>query len=158
MPIRTCSRPPTPTRSTTPRSRACAPRCSRSAASSRSRSGCSAALRRWFGRFATQYRAAGELPRPARPPTPAAVAKALADGGRLLRHPHARHAWAREGQRARLHAGGLSFAMGVAAAKSLAAAPELDAAAVARLDDDGRAALHALVAQGHYHLQRPRRR
>ena len=117
-----------------------------------------AALRRWFGRFATQYRAAGELPRPARPPSPAAVEKALAGGGRLLRHPHARHAWAREGRRARLHAGGLSFAMGVAAAKSLAAAPELDAAAVARLDDDGRAALHALVAQGHYHLHRPRRR
>ena len=117
-----------------------------------------AALRRWFGRFATQYRAAGDLPRPARPPSPAAVAKALAAGGRLLRHPHARHAWAREGRRARLHASGLAYMMGVGAAKRLAAGASLDAADVAALDDDGRAALHALVAQGHYHLQRPRRR
>ena len=117
-----------------------------------------AALRRWFGRFATQYRAAGDLPRPARPPTPAAVAKALADGGRLLRHPQARHAWAREGRRARLHASGLSFVMGVAAARALAGGDALDAAAVAGLDAEGVAALHALVAQGHYHLQRPRRR
>ena len=117
-----------------------------------------AALRRWFGRFATQYRAAGDLPRPARPPSPAAVAKALAAGGRLLRHPHARHAWAREGRRARLHASGLAYVMGVGAAKRLAAGASLDAADVAALDDDGRAALHALVAQGHYHLQRPRRR
>jgi 50S ribosomal protein L16 3-hydroxylase len=117
-----------------------------------------ASLRRWFGRFITRYRAAGDIAAPPKPASAAKVAETLAAGGRLLRHPHARHAWAREGRRARLHASGLSFAMGVASAKTLAAAESLDAAAVAALDDDGRAALAALVAQGHYHLDKPRRR
>ncbi len=114
-------------------------------------------LRRWFGRFITQYRSAGELGRPARPPTAAAVATALDRGGRLLRHPHARHAWAREGRRARLHANGLSFAMGVGSARTLAAADSLDAGAVAGLDADGRQAVQTLLEQGHYHLEKPRR-
>ena len=117
-----------------------------------------AAMRRWFGRFITQYRSAGELPRPPRPPTPAAVETALAGGGELLRHPHARHAWAREGKRARLHANGLAYTMGVVSARAIAAADSLDAAALAALDTDGRAAVHGLVAQGHYHLRKPRRR
>jgi 50S ribosomal protein L16 3-hydroxylase len=116
-----------------------------------------AGLRRWFGRFITQYRTAGELPRPARPPGAAAVAAALARGGRLLRHPHARHAWAREGRRARLHANGLSFLMGVGAARLLAGAEVLDAAAAASLEAAGLDALHSLIAQGHYHLEKPRR-
>jgi 50S ribosomal protein L16 3-hydroxylase len=116
------------------------------------------ALRRWFGRFITRYRAAGDIAAPAKPPTAAAVADALAGGGTLLRHPLARHAWTREGRRARLHASGSAFTMGIAAAKALAAAESLDAAAVAALDDDGRDALHALVARGHYHLEKPRRR
>lgn len=115
-------------------------------------------LRRWFGRFITQYRAAGELAAPSRPPSPATLADTLAKGGRLLRHPHARHAWAREGKRARLHANGLGFAMGPASARLLASADQLDAAALATLDSDGRDALHALVAQGHYHLEKPARR
>jgi 50S ribosomal protein L16 3-hydroxylase len=115
-------------------------------------------LRRWFGRFITQYRAAGELAAPARAPSPATIADALAKGGRLLRHPHARHAWAREGKRARLHANGLGFAMGRDSARLLARGDALDAAALAALDDDGRDAVHALVAQGHYHLEKPARR
>ena len=117
-----------------------------------------AALRRWFGRFITRYRAAGDIAAPPKPPVAAKIADALAAGGRLLRHPHARYAWARDGRRARLHASGLGFPMGITSAKVLAAAETLDAAAVAALDDDGRAALHALVAQGHYHLDKPRRR
>ena len=116
------------------------------------------ALRRWFGRFITQYRAAGELAAPARVPSLATVADTLAGGGRLHRHPHARHAWAREGKRARLHANGLGYAMGVASAKALAAAEMLDHAAFAALDADGRQALDALLAQGHYHLEKPARR
>ena len=117
-----------------------------------------AALRRWFGRFITRYRAAGDIAAPPKPASAAKVADTLAAGGRLLRHPHARVAWNREGRRARLHASGLAFDMGVASAKALAAAESLDAAAVAALDDDGRAALQALVTQGHYHLDKPRRR
>jgi len=116
------------------------------------------ALRRWFGRFITQYRAAGELARPARVPSLATVADALARGGRLHRHPHARHAWAREGKRARLHANGLAYGMGLASARTLAAAEVIDDAAFAALDADGRNALDALLAQGHYHLEKPARR
>jgi 50S ribosomal protein L16 3-hydroxylase len=115
-------------------------------------------LRRWFGRFITQYRAAGDLSPPARVPSPATLADALAKGGLLLRHPHARHAWAREGKRARLHANGLAFAMGQASARLLAGADRLDGDAMASLDSEGRDALHALVAQGHYHLEKPARR
>jgi 50S ribosomal protein L16 3-hydroxylase len=117
-----------------------------------------AAMRRWFARFITQYRAAGELVAPARAPRPADVAKALAGGGRLHRHPHARQAWVREGRRARLHANGLDFPMSVASARRLSAAKVLADADYLALDDDGRSALHALIAQGHYHLAKPRRR
>lgn len=117
-----------------------------------------AALRRWFGRFITQYRAAGELGRPARPPSLATLEAELAKGGQLLRHPHARHAWARDGRRACLHANGLSLPMGVAAARRLAGADTLVADDVAALDTDGREALESLVAAGHYQLAKPRRR
>lgn len=115
-------------------------------------------MRRWFGRFITQYRSAGELAAPARAPSLQATEDALAKGGRLLRHPHARHAWAREGQRARLHANGLAYAMGLASARLLAGAEVLDHPALASLDADGRTALQALLAQGHYHLEKPSRR
>ncbi len=115
------------------------------------------AMRRWFGRFITQYRSAGELARPARTPTLTASSDALAKGGRLLRHPHARYAWAREGKRARLHANGEGYAMGVVSARLLANADTLDAAALDALDADGRSALQSLLAQGHYHLDKPRR-
>ena len=117
-----------------------------------------AAMRRWFGRFITQYRSAGELAPPARAPSLDATAAMLAKGGRLLRHPHARHAWAREGKRARLHANGLGFAMGVASARLLAGADALDAAGLASLDAGGCTALQALLAQGHYHVEKPSRR
>ncbi|KFN50873.1 cupin domain-containing protein [Arenimonas composti] len=117
-----------------------------------------AGLRDWFGRFVTRYRAAGEIAPPARPPKPDAVAAALAAGGRLLRHPHARHAWAREGRRARLHANGGSWALGVADARRLAGADTLTAADFDALGTDGRAALFALVERGHYLLQKKPRR
>ena len=48
--------------------------------------------------------------------------------------------------------------MGVASARLLAGADALDAAALASLDADGRTALQALLAQGHYHLEKPSRR
>jgi 50S ribosomal protein L16 3-hydroxylase len=117
-----------------------------------------ATLRRWFGRFITQYRAAGELARPSRVPNLAAVADTLARGGRLHRHPHARHAWAREGRRARLHANGLAYAMGAASARLLAGADVIDQAGLASLDADGQRALESLLAQGHYHVEKPPRR
>ncbi len=115
-------------------------------------------LRHWFGRFITRYRAAGEPMRPARAPTLARVEAALADGGRLLRHPHARFAWAREGRRALLHAHGLALPMAVADARRLAAAEALDADGLAALGAGGRSALEILLAAGHYQLARPARR
>ena len=117
-----------------------------------------AALRRWFGRFITQYRAAGELGRPARPPGLAIIEAELAKGAQLLRHPHARHAWARDDERACLHANGMSLAMGVASARRLAGSDQLAADDLAALDADGRDALESLVAAGHYQLVKPRRR
>ena len=116
------------------------------------------ALRRWFGRFITQYRAAGELGRPSRVPGLVDVAATLARGGRLLRHPHARHAWARDGRRALLHANGLALPVSVAEARRLAAADQLDADDLAALGASGRQALEALLAAGHYHLAAPPRR
>lgn len=117
-----------------------------------------ATLRRWFGRFITQYRSAGEIARPARPPGLAAITAALDEGAMLLRHPHARHAWTRDGRRACLHANGLSLPMGVASARRLAGAERLDAADMAGLDAAGREALVSLVAAGHYQLVKPKRR
>jgi len=115
-------------------------------------------LRRWFGRFISQYRSAGEIPAPARPPRWAAVVATLEAGGRLLRHPQSRMAWAREGRKARLFASGLSFALPVADARRLAAADQLDGADVAALGPAGRETLESLLAAGHYQAIKPRRR
>ncbi|WP_374604029.1 JmjC domain-containing protein [Arenimonas sp.] len=115
-------------------------------------------LRTWFGRFITQYRAGGEIAAPARPPNADAVATALDQGGMLLRHPHARVAWTRDGRKASLFANGLVQSMGIADARRLAAAERLDAAGLAALGAAGREALHTLVAAGHYQLVKPRRR
>jgi hypothetical protein len=44
--------------------------------------------------------------------------------------------------------------MGLASARILASNDKLDQAAFARLDDEARAALEALLRRGHYQLQR----
>ena len=77
---------------------------------------------------------------------------------RVAKYAHARHAWARDGKRACLHANGLSLPMGVASARRLAAADQLEAADLAALDADARDALETLVAAGHYQLVKPKRR
>ncbi|HLS83869.1 MAG TPA: cupin domain-containing protein [Arenimonas sp.] len=117
-----------------------------------------AVLADWFGRFITRYRSAGTIAPPPRPPAFDRVLATLDRGGRLLRHPQARQAWLRQGRRARFFANGQGFGMGIAAARRLAAAEALDAAAVAALDENGREALACLVAQGHYVLRPPPRR
>nr|WP_246505384.1 cupin domain-containing protein [Coralloluteibacterium stylophorae] len=117
-----------------------------------------AALRDWFGGFMTTYRSAGDIAAPPRPLRPADIERRLQAGGRLVRHPHARHAWARAGRGGVLYAHGDAFAMGTASARALAAADELDAAALARLDARGRAALEVLAARGHYAIAPARRR
>lgn len=115
--------------------------------------------RDWFGRFITRYRAAGEIS--AAPKTPAftTVARSLASGGLLLRHPFTRTAWSRrdaDGE-ALLFVNGESFPMDARSAHVLAAYDGIDDAALAKLDDAGRAALASLVAQGHYQLKRASR-
>ena len=119
--------------------------------------------RDWFGRFMTRYRSAGDIAPCPRVPRPAAVAQALADGGMLLRHPFSRSAWSAEGSRrldrARLFVDGRSWPMDRRSAHVLASYEALDEAAVAKLDESGRAALDDLVAQGHFQLRRaPRKR
>ncbi|MFN3842179.1 MAG: JmjC domain-containing protein [Rehaibacterium terrae] len=113
-------------------------------------------LRDWFGRFITTYRAAGDPSPPGRLPTAATVEKTLSAGGRLLRHPFARFAWARAGRGARLYAHGQDYPMGVAAARRLANAESLDGADLAALDADARAAVMALVRRGLYRPHRAR--
>ena len=119
--------------------------------------------RDWFGRFITRYRASGEIGPGPRVPSASAVKLALAAGGLLLRHPFSRSAWAADGPRrsgrARLFVNGRSWPMDRASAHVLASYEALDDAAVAKLDESGRAALDELVAHGHFQLKRaPRKR
>jgi 50S ribosomal protein L16 3-hydroxylase len=113
--------------------------------------------RRWFGRFITRYRSAGEVAAPPKPPTLAAADKALAAGGLLLRHPFARSAWSREGREALLFVDGEAWQLDPRSAHVLASYEALDDAALAKLSDAGRDALGSLLRRGHYQLQKPAR-
>jgi 50S ribosomal protein L16 3-hydroxylase len=111
------------------------------------------ARRRWFGRFITRYRSAGEVAPGPRPPTLANAEKKLADGGLLLRHPFARSAWSKEGRDALLFVDGEAWQMDARSAHVLAAYEAIDDAALAKLSESGRDALATLLRPGHYHLQ-----
>jgi 50S ribosomal protein L16 3-hydroxylase len=116
--------------------------------------------RRWFGRFITRYRSAGEVAPGPRPPTLANAEKKLAEGGLLLRHPFARSAWSKEGREALLFVDGEAWQMDARSAHVLAAYEAIDDAALAKLSDSGRDALASLLRRGHYQLQaaaRPRK-
>jgi 50S ribosomal protein L16 3-hydroxylase len=115
--------------------------------------------REWFGRFITRYRASGEISAAPRTPSFATVEKSLAAGGLLLRHPFGRSAWTRDdgGDEALLFVSGEAYAMDTKSAHVLASYEALDDAALAKLDDSGRAALASLIASGHYHLKRASR-
>jgi 50S ribosomal protein L16 3-hydroxylase len=113
------------------------------------------ARRRWFGRFITRYRSAGEIAPGPRPPTLAQADKKLADGGLLLRHPFARTAWSKEGRDALLFVDGEAWQMDARSAHVLAAYEAIDDAALAKLSDAGRDALGSLLRRGHYQLQAP---
>ena len=77
----------------------------------------------------------------------------------MLRHPFARSAWARDdgGDDALLFVSGEAYSMDTKSAHVLASYEALDDAALAKLDDSGRAALASLIASGHYHLKRASR-
>jgi 50S ribosomal protein L16 3-hydroxylase len=113
----------------------------------------------FFGRFITAYRNAVDIAPPPKPPTAAQVEAKLDKGALLVSHPFARWAWHRHGSRALVHVGGESFPTTPALASRLAAATPLGVADVRQLDADGRALLHALVAQGYLVLgSAPRKR
>ena len=110
----------------------------------------------WFGSFITTYRSA-VLPAPDdHPPTRAEMERALANGAALLRHPWSRMAWRRlhAGDGAHLYAGGGAHPLPVEDARRLAAAEAIDGALYAALESAGRDAVFALLAAGHYHLER----
>jgi 50S ribosomal protein L16 3-hydroxylase len=113
--------------------------------------------RRWFGRFITRYRSAGEIAPGPKPPTLEAAEKSLAGGGLLLRHPFARTAWAKEGRNALLFVDGEAWQLDARSAHVLASYEALDDAALAKLGAAGRDALATLLRRGHYQLQRPAR-
>jgi 50S ribosomal protein L16 3-hydroxylase len=113
--------------------------------------------RRWFGRFITRYRSAGEISAPPRTPTFEAALKSLAAGGLLLRHPFARSAWSKQGKEALLFVDGEAWQMDQRSAHVLASYEAIDDAALAKLGDAGRDALASLLRRGHYNLQKPSR-
>ena len=115
------------------------------------------ARRRWFGRFITRYRSAGEIVPGDKPPTLANAGKKLAAGGLLLRHPFARSAWSKQGKEALLFVDGEAWQLDARSAHVLAAYEAIDDAALAKLSDAGRDALASLLRRGHYQLQNPSR-
>jgi 50S ribosomal protein L16 3-hydroxylase len=106
----------------------------------------------WFARFATQYRAAGEVAAPTAVPSRIELEWDLGQGARLVRHPFSRAAWRRATKGARLFVSGLGFALPVRDAQRVAAAAELDGDAYAALSEAGRDAVFALVQAGHYQM------
>lgn len=68
-----------------------------------------AMLRDWFGRFITRYRNAQVAVARDKPLTAAALAKQLADGAQLLRHPWSRLAWGRSKSACTLYVSGQAY-------------------------------------------------
>jgi 50S ribosomal protein L16 3-hydroxylase len=110
----------------------------------------------WFGRFITRYRSAQVAAPPARTTGDAALVKALASGAMLVRHPWTRLAWTRWRGGARLFVAGHACACPPALARRLCAERQLLFNAPPSAAD--RAVLLALLNDGHFVLQRPRRR
>jgi 50S ribosomal protein L16 3-hydroxylase len=109
--------------------------------------------RRWFGRFITRYRSAGEIVAGDKAPTLAHAEKKLAGGALLLRHPFARSAWSKQGKEALLFVDGEAWQMDSRSAHVLASYEALDDAALAKLSDAGRDALASLLRRGYYQLR-----
>jgi 50S ribosomal protein L16 3-hydroxylase len=109
--------------------------------------------RRWFGRFITRYRSAGEIVAGDKAPTIAHAEKKLAGGALLLRHPFARSAWSKQGKEALLFVDGEAWQMDSRSAHVLASYEALDDSALAKLSDAGRDALASLLRRGYYQLR-----
>jgi 50S ribosomal protein L16 3-hydroxylase len=106
----------------------------------------------WFARFATLYRAAGEVAPPETIPSRIEVEWDLGQGARLVRHPWSRAVWRRAGKGARLFVSGLGFALPARDAQRLAAAATVDGPLYTSLSQAGRDAVFALMEAGHYQM------
>src|SRR4249919_1652592 len=102
----------------------------------------------WFARFATLYRAAGEVQPPDATPSRIELEWDLGQGARLSRHPWSRAVWRRAAKGGHLFVSGLSFAMPVKDAKTLAGADMLEGRQYLTLSQAGRDAVFALVEAG----------
>ncbi|WAC64202.1 cupin domain-containing protein [Pseudoxanthomonas sp. SL93] len=106
----------------------------------------------WFGRFITTYRAAGEvMPAPGQR-SRIEIEWDLQQGALLQRHPFSRLAWRRRDRLATLFCNGVDHVLPVRDAQALAALDALDGTVYAALSQEGRDAVMALMAQGHYQL------
>ena len=106
----------------------------------------------WFGRFITTYRAAGEvMPAPGQR-SRIEIEWDLQQGALLQRHPFSRLAWRRRDRLATLFCNGVDYVLPVRDAQALAALDALDGTVYAALSQEGRDAVIALMAQGHYQL------
>jgi len=113
-------------------------------------------LRDWFGRFITRYRNA-QVPAPLEKPlTGEALAKQLAAGAQLLRHPWSRMAWSKGKSSCTLFVSGQAYAATPALAHQLCKQSEL--AVSSKLDKTEQALLLALVNDGHLLPRKTRRR
>lgn len=106
----------------------------------------------WFGRFVTLYRSAHAPAQAEAQRSRIEVEWDLQQGAALHRHPWTRMAWRREGDAARLYAGGEAFDASIEDARAIAAADVVDAALYGVLGEQGRDAVQALLAEGHYVL------
>jgi 50S ribosomal protein L16 3-hydroxylase len=106
----------------------------------------------WFGRFITTYRAAGEvMPAPGQR-SRIEIEWDLQQGALLQRHPFSRLAWRRRDRLATLFCNGVDYVLPVRDAQALAALDALDGTVYAALSQEGRDAVMALMAHGHYQL------
>ena len=115
-----------------------------------------ATLLDWFGRFITRYRSAQTPLAPAKPLSEAALAKQLAGGASLLRHPWSRMAWAQAGAQAALYANGHAYPASARWAAQLCAQRVLSGPFEVSTEDS--ALLLALINDGHLILRKLRGR
>lgn len=104
----------------------------------------------WFGRFITLYRSAGTVVADEAPVSAETVARVLADGAVLYRHPFSRMAWRKAMRGARLYASGQAHALPARDAQRLANASAVDRELFEVLSGDGRACVVELLRAGHY--------
>ncbi|MEO7072151.1 MAG: cupin domain-containing protein [Rhodanobacter sp.] len=114
-----------------------------------------AVLADWFGRFITRYRNAHVVAPADKPLTDTALERKLAAGAQWLRHPWTRLAWHVDRSGCALYANGEAYPCSASFAQALCA--QRKGVVATDLGVIDRAALLALVNDGHLQLRKPRR-